>query len=153
MSAIKEATYNDIEKLTTLGLEFFGQRLSDTGLECDYASIYDFVFELIDNRNSVIFVYRNNGDILGYIAGTVEPWTFNRNISMLYEKAWYVPERFRDNSTIGGRLFMALKKWGKEMGATVFVISSNIREESERVCAFYERIGVRLTDKTYIGRL
>lgn len=136
-----------------MAIEFFGDSLDDTGLSCDYATVYDQFFAWIDDSNTSVFVADEGGVIQGAIVGQVAPWFFNNNILMLIERCWFVPERYRSNKSLGGRLFLALKRWGKEMGATVLLLASTVRDESDSVCAFYERIGVRLVDKNYVGRM
>jgi len=153
LQLIEQADYSDIDILAQMTLEFFGDNLDDIGLECDYDTIFDYYYTIIDGDDSVVFVSRDDGQVTGAIVGSVSRWQFNRNIVVLNELSWFVPERYRGNATAGGRLFAKLRKWGKERGATVMNIASNIRAESERVVEFYERIGARMTDKTFAGRL
>jgi hypothetical protein len=149
---IEPARYEDLDTLAAMAVEFFGDSLSPSGLFIDTDSTADFFYQIIDGEDSVMFVSRG-AEIEGAIAGYVAPWQYNRNIMVLNELFWFVPERNRGDAFAGGLLVRKLLKWGKARGATSLMIVSNMRAESPRVTQFYERMGARLTDTVYTGRL
>ena len=150
---IERATYADVDSISQLVVDFFGDSLADVGISPDFPSTQEFVFNMLGRDDMAIFIEKGHGELFGCIAGFVHPWQFNRNIIVLEEIGWFVCPSHRETATTGARLYLALTRWGKSLGAQSVIISSNIRAESEKVCAFYARIGARLTDKTFIGRL
>ena len=152
---IREASYADIDQIAGLVAEFFScGNLEGTGLEIDNDSVLDLVTDVLDSKDSCLYVCEGNGIIAGVSAGFVRPWELNKNIIVLEEFWWFVREDHREKYPMAA--FLLLKKlfnWGKSMGATVKIISSNKRAESERVMASYQKMGMVMTDSNFIGRL
>jgi len=152
---IREASYSDIDQIAGLVAEFFScGNLEGTGLSIDNDSVLDFITDVLDSKTACLFVCEKNGIIIGVSAGLVRPWELNKNIVILEEFWWFVPDKYRKENQIAA--FLLLKKlfgWGKSMGATVKTISSNKRAESESVMAVYQKMGMTMTDSKFIGRM
>lgn len=152
---IRYATHNDIPALTALVLGFFSNgELDGTGLECDQDTIEFFVQDNIDLDDRAVMVAEINGEIIGAIAGGVTPWMFNADILTLMELGWFIPKANRGKYPMAA---LALRKkfhqWGRDKGATVLIMVSTKREESERVMRMYEKSGLKHIDSNYVGRL
>lgn len=152
---IRHATHDDIPALTALVLGFFANgELSGTGLTCDPDTIEFFVQDNIDLDERAVMVAEINGEIIGAIAGGVAPWMFNANIMTLMELGWFIPKENRGKYPMSAlALRKQFRRWGKDKGATVIIMVSTKREESERVIKFYEKDGLRHIDSNFVGRL
>jgi hypothetical protein len=152
---ILEATCADLPALTDLYFEFFSVGvLDDTGLTLDNESVQCFILDVMANKNGAVFVYKADGKIIGSVAGVVEPWNSNRNLLILHELWWFVPGRSRKEHPYAAiRLFNKLVAHGKALGATTICVSSSDTPETEKVKGLYKRIGLKVKDVNYIGRM
>lgn len=153
---IRPATLNDIATLCLMARQFYSVgNLEGTGLECDIGSIASVMESLIDDSQSstVLVAVSESGEIIGTIAGRITPWMFNVYQTVLSELWWFVPEQHRSNKMAAARLLSELKRWGRSKGAKHMVISSTERPEQEMVINMYAKLGLRLKDVNFIGRL
>lgn len=152
---IRRATKDDLPTLCVMASEFYAVgNLDGTGLECDIGSICSKMESLIeDEESSLLLVDERDNEIIGSIAGQVTPWVFNAYQTILSELWWFVPKRHRIHKMAAFSLLKELKRWGKSMGAKHMVISSTERPEQDRVVKLYARIGLRLKDINFVGRL
>ena len=151
---IREATHSDINALTNLVIGFFANgELDDTGLSPDAYTIEFFIQDLIDD-GGIVLVAEKDGMILGAIAGRVTTWMFNHDVKTLVELGWFIPKECRELYPMAAMsLRKRFQRMGKELGATVLIMSSTTREESPRVREFYEKSGLKELDKNYVGLL
>ncbi len=151
---IRKAEYKDLDALANMASEFFVTGgIDGTGLVFDHDSTFDFLVDVMDSDKCEIFVFDQEG-VKGCIAGMIYPWEFNKSISILKEIGWFVPAEYRMlNPMAAFSLLRKLFSWGKNMGATVRIVSSHKRAESERVVKFFNNIGMKMTDSNFIGRL
>jgi len=151
---IRPADYKDLDSLVLLVKDFFNTGgIDGTGLVFDCPSTFNFLVDVMDNDRCEIFVFDQEG-INGCIAGMIYPWEFNKSITVLKEIGWFIPIEYRKvNPMAAFSLLRKLFSWGKSMGATVRIVSSHKRAESERVIKFFNNIGMKMTDSNFIGRL
>ena len=152
MRVIK-ATNEDIEALKSLAYEWkslcngksFGIDLRPEVHVRDLA-------KLIEDEDSELFLLLKKDRIIGYMGAIC----FNSptgNQVMCQEHYWFVSGKNRGRGAL--LLLRAVKKYAKEMGCshrlmTASCLASNMHD---RLCVFYEKIGFRKFETTYIEEL
>lgn len=94
-------------------------------------------------RNKYMVILYDN---VGFIAGKVV--LSHAGTVTALESGWYVEEEYRGKS-IGKELIQAFEFWGKLLECKVCAMGAF----TDEVCAFYEKNGYKLYERTYIKSL
>lgn len=108
---IREATYDDLEWLTTVCAKNMIEK------ELQHSSLYDYTsamlfLENIISGKGICFIAVKEGIKVGAIAGMVMPHPYNYKITSLHESFWYVLPEYR-NTLAGAKLLNAFTSWGE----------------------------------------
>lgn len=151
MKVVKATNLGDIERLKPEALQW-----RDTcngkvmGIDLDPETYFADLATLISRDDADLFLLVNeDDDVAGYI-GVV---SFNSplgNQKMAQEHYWYVSGQNRGSGTM--LLIRAIREWAKENGCSHLIMSASTlaSEMHDRICRFYERIGMKKFETSYI---
>ena len=137
---IRRGTEEDINALVAMGLRFAHDLYHDQ-LPVTADSLDTFVCAVLDNPKACLFVSDGPDGISGVIVGHV----FTHPMSgedVAAELAWWVNPEARG---AGVRLLRAFEDWAEAMGARQVQMVA----PTERVGAFYERVGYAPVERLY----
>lgn len=125
---LRKAVLNDASALAGLTTEL--------GYVADSAAVTERLGRLLDRGNDVVLVAEEEGVIVGWIQA---------HTSVALESGFrmeivglIVSDRFRRRG-VGKRLVDAVESWGRERGARVFSVRSNLQRVASH--AFYPALG------------
>lgn len=136
---VEVATTEDAAEIAALG-----QLLHDTssyaGIPYNRAKVEALMQHLtIPGGDSVVFVVRRNGEIVGGIAGSVSAQWFSDEL-LGYEYSFFVEPGSR-NSGAAVKLLLAFKSWCTARGAKKVRIGITTGIHEELTGKFYRRMG------------
>lgn len=107
---------------------------------------------LIENENSELFLLMKNDHVIGYMGAICFDSPLG-NQKMCQERYWFVSGKNRGRGTL--MLLRAVKKWAKEKGCShrLMTASCLASQMHDKLCRFYERLGFKKFETTYIEEL
>lgn len=146
---IRPATIDDIPEITRLGEIFHSQA---GWSEIPY-SVEDCAASLSAFMESDAFIclVADDGEITGMISGVVSPVYFNRSHLSGEELFWWVSDKAPQMTGI--RLLQALEEEAREIGCKTWQMKSLFRLNDDRMPQFYERLGYRASERSFIKEL
>lgn len=140
---------NDLEKVF---LNFKESAQPMSGLKINNIHSLQHIQTLIDNQNSDILVVKTNSHIVGLMGIEVIDWPCD-NIRIGNEHMWYVLPEFRSRSSL--RLINSARIWAKNMACSNLILNASFMASNmhDKVCQFYERIGMEKFETSYIQRI
>jgi hypothetical protein len=134
---IREATLEDFDFLFDLCRDMCKMAGYDKGgLAPDKDSSYIYVNNMIEGKNSDIFIAEDGGQPIASIGLICYPWEHNPQQKIVMEEWWYVHPDHRGNLNLATALIELAEWWAKRKGATsLWMASTNDR----RVDIFYRR--------------
>jgi len=144
---IRKAQISDIDDLVKLSDEFFKEGLNDYGMEMGEDCVRASLNQYIDNL--ILFVAYKDGELVGFIGGTINYSTFNKNQIIAQETAWFVSKKHR-NGTIGLKLISAFENECKDSGANFVIMVHMNNLNSSKLYKLYGRRGYKVLETHYI---
>jgi ribosomal protein S18 acetylase RimI-like enzyme len=139
---IRLAEKQDIPVVVELNHALFqedaGQRDSTMNLNWAREHGFEYFSGYFDLDKCVIFLAETTGQVVGYLAGYIQPPNDYRMIISAELESMFVERSYRTQG-VGKRLAREFTTWSKEKGAgrvTVTAYSAN-----KNAIAFYERLG------------
>lgn len=151
MKVIRAKNLEDIERLKPLALEWQEScNAKEMGIELIPETHYLDLAGLIDKDDAELFLLVNDDDsVVGYMGMRIFDSPLG-NQTIANEHLWYVSKEHRTLGTV--RILNAAKRWAKEKGCTHLILNaSNLASDMhDKVCRFYERIGFKKFETSYI---
>ena len=129
-------------------------KANDLGITMDPDVYFEKLGELLDVEDAELFLLLNlENEVVGYI-GVESFYSPLDNQKIAIEHHWYMLEKCRGGSG-AMRLVTAVQGWAKENGCSHLIMNaSNLASGlHDKVCKFYESIGMELFESGYISRL
>jgi len=149
VARFREATMEDLREVTRMTTRFFESTDYSKlmGIQSDPQSVVNSARTFITSPEC--FVGITDG---GMICGKLGTWPINLNQTVAQEIAWWV-----DPDKRGGRtaieLFKGFKAWAIRVGAAGITMSCLDCLNGEKISKFYERLGFRQSEKSFVMRL
>lgn len=124
---------------------------ADFGISVIRENVETDIYSLTNGENSDVMVLTDENEPVGLMVLMAVPsWLGDQRIAI--EKYWYVKS---DHRTGGFMMVEEAKKWAKEHGCSHLVmIASNMASEMhDKVCAFYEHVGMKLFETSFISEV
>lgn len=148
---VRDASEQDVERVATLGAEFFKEAQWSDVTEWDHDSVCVTLRNLINREGGILLVADREGVICGMAGGLVHPAYFNFHHLTGQELFWWVTPDDRHGA---GRLLMdAMEASASARGAQSWAMIALDRVRPEAVGACYRRRGYRASEHSYIKRL
>lgn len=126
---IREAKRADLEVMMKLSYE--DHKKQDYILGWDAESVEIQIRNLLLLPSANLFVWEDNGDILGVVGGPMASWPYNLNTSVIQE--------YMTLGTKIEELRNAFYQWGKNMGAKVVIKLCVDPSDGPRVISLEDR--------------
>jgi len=148
---IRKGVAEDIPNLLDLGKEFFD--MTDLGEITEYCedSTWDLLNVLIVHAESALLVAEKDGQIVGMVGVSINPFYFNRAHRVAQELFWFVSEEHRGMKT-ALKLLEALDEWAKEVGANSISMAA-LGCNFDGVDKFYRAKGFIRQETHYLRRV
>lgn len=146
-SIIREATEEDIFDILVLAREF-SKEAPETH-KWNKEKTNNFLHNVIQNNNAVIFVLVKDDEVVGAIVGVVTEM-FMANKIVATELAWFVSKEARGTSG-SIKLIKKYEAWAKSKGAD-YVVLGDIKGISD-LGNLYGRLGYDAAETTYMKGL
>lgn len=144
---------DDIEALKSLAFEWKGLCNGKAfGIDLRVETHFRDLASLIENEDSELFLLLKQYRVIGYMGVTCFDSPIG-NQKIANEHYWYVSGKNRGRGTL--LLLRAIKSWAKEKGCSHLIMNcSNLASEMhDRLCRFYEKIGFRKFETSFIKEL
>ncbi len=147
---------DDLDRIADLCLSFLATLPHNDVLEIsqDESFMRNVVegFTLQPNDQSVIFLLKDEDDIVGILGAVVTPnHPFLSGMKGAQELAWYVDPEYRGLAST--KLLDAYHEWANALGCS-FATMSNLHDDNERVIStIYKRKGYTQVEQSYIKKL
>ena len=150
---VVKATIEDIPNLLPVAAEWQrtcnGERF---GIELDLKKSLSDLAYLIERETADLFLLVNKEDVVGYLGMTI----FDSPIGsqkIAQEHYWFVMGDNKGRGTI--LLIRAAKEWAREKGCShiIFNASNLASNMHDKVCRFYEKIGMKKFETSYIKEI
>ena len=121
MITIKKAKYSDIPKVANVVLETFLEEIHSGNDQLESTASKDKFIQMYKDRlklniPTVIYVAKDNNNIIGVAGGSVSNHIWSHTSKWGSEDFWFVKKEYR-GSRAGGMLFDKLIEWFKKAGA------------------------------------
>jgi GNAT superfamily N-acetyltransferase len=144
---------DDIEALKSLAYEW-----KDTwngkqfGIDLRLETHFKDLASLIENEDSELFLLMKKDRTIGYLGAICFDSPLGEQ-KFCQEHYWFVSTKNRGRGTL--LLLRAFENWAKEKGCTHRLITASClaSDMHDRLCRFYEKIGFRKFETTYIEEL
>lgn len=150
---VVKAKIEDIEALKEVALEWQCTcNAKEFNIDLDPETYFSDLAVLIENENSDLFLLMEKDRVVGYMGVTLFHSPLG-NQKICQEHYWYCSGDKRGRGTL--LLLRAVKTWGKEKGCShrLMTASCLASDLHDRLCRFYERIGFRKFETTYIEEI
>lgn len=147
MTTVRKATHEDIFDLLVLARGFSKEAPELQTWDKDKTE--KLLSDLMGSPDAVIFVSEVGTEIVGFIAGMIQPTLFSHT-KIAFDLAWFVDKDHRGG---GGaiRLVKKFEDWAKEKGAD-WVTMADIQGLFD-LEPLYTKLGYSLTEKAYSKRV
>lgn len=143
----REATEEDCDAVTSLGLQFISRLKTNASPSADRAR--ESFLAVIDNPNAVVFVAEKGGEVVGFLAGMVVPLWFDALDWSAVELAWWLDPEHRGGSA-AVRLVQMFESWASDRGVHRVVLSDvEFEDAAQPAGALIERLGYTLVERAF----
>ena len=153
MKAVKAQNKQDIERLKPVAFQWKEScNGEDFGIELVPEKHFSDLAGLIERDDADLFLLVNEDEVVGYMGVTAFSSPLG-NQKVGQEHYWFVSGENRGRGSM--LLIRAAKDWAKEKGCTHFIMTaSNLASNlHDKVCRFYERIGFKKFETSFITLL
>jgi hypothetical protein len=147
MADIRLATQKDMFELLMLVKEFTNDATELHRWNKDKTE--QLLSNLMSNPEGVIFVSEVGGEVVGFLAGAIQPSIISHT-KIAIELAWFVNKRAR-GAAMAIKLVESFEGWAEDNGAE-WVTMSDIPSISD-LAPLYSKLGYSLTEKAYSKRV
>lgn len=141
--------WTDIEMLRPLVQQWYQEQNGDMfGVEMSVDAFIADVRAWLKIGGTIIVALQDSKPV-GFIVVTAAPSCFGAQLWAV-EKGWYVCPSSR--SVAGLLLYRRARQWSRDNGCSHFItFASNLASDMhDKVCQFYERMGMKLFETAYI---
>lgn len=142
---LRLATYVDLPRIVELG-RLMHQESSYAQLDYDDHIVASTMADLIDKKQFVVVAEDTNGQVVGGMAGSVDPTWFG-NDSIATDLALFIAPEHRGGMLVV-KLVKAFAQWARLAGAKQ--IRPGVTTGSEQAVALYERLGFQRCGATFV---
>jgi len=150
---VVKATCEDIERLRPVALQWQencnGKAMKiDLDLEVHLADLTS----LVKRDDAELFILLRNNEPIGYMGVTCFKSPIGNQL-IANEHFWYVLTEFRGYSTL--LLIKKAHEWAKSKGCShiIFNTSNLASDIHDKLCQFYERLGMKKFETSYIKEI
>ena len=150
---VVKAKIEDIEGLKEVVYEWREScKIEDFGIDFNPETYFSHLVDMINDIDSELFLLLKKDKVVGYL-GAVRFQSPLGNQNIANEHFWFVSGKHRGRGTL--LLLKAFKKWSKEKGCSHFIMTASAMASGmhDRLCHFYERIGYRRFETSYIKEI
>lgn len=144
---------DDIEALKNIAFEWKGSCNGKAfGIDLRPETHFKDLANLIEDENSELFLLMKNNRVIGYMGAICFDSPIG-NQKFASEHYWFVSGKNRGRGTL--LLLRAIKLWAKEKGCSHLIMNcSNLASGMHnRLCQFYEKIGFRKFETSFIEEI
>jgi hypothetical protein len=150
---LRIATIDDFDQVKRMALNFY--RASPySNIKIDDGTVDDTIRTLILNSGAerTVILSLHNDNPVGIIAGTVQPFLFNKD-RVASELMWWMDEEHRKGRK-SLQLLNAFEYWAKSVAKCDMILLSTIDSlQSDRIGRVYEKRGYRPAENNYYLRV
>jgi len=124
------------------------------GVKTDEEHFFDGLLQLVQKDDCDLFTLRTGAldTVVGFMGMTV----FNSPLGdqrIAIEHYWYVMEEYRDRGSMG--LMNAAQEWARKHKCSHLVMNASTlaSDMHDKVCKYYERLGMRKFETSYIQEI
>lgn len=144
---IAKATTEDLERMEPTARKFYN---SSRFLRVFEASRFIALWSsLFSAGTGVIFVVRENDQIVGAIGGVVYPEPYSGDL-IAQEFFWFVEPEYRG---VGMRLYFTFEGWARDRGCEEIRMGHLHDLMPDKIAAVYRRLGFSAVETNYSKRL
>lgn len=148
---IRKGTAQDVEKVLPLFLAFHEESLAQYGLTVDTEDALKTLTYFAQNHLSLV-AENVDGEIVGVIAGMIQPYPLNARLTIFQESVWYITKEHR-MSSVGIALLEKTEEVLAESGVTFGIMANMSNLRDDQISRFYERKGYARMESHFIKRM
>ena len=154
MKVIKATnSLDDIEQLKEAVFEWRDScNGKDFGIDLQTETFFSHLVDMINDEDKELFLLVKMDKVIGFLGAVIFQSPLGvQNIAI--ERFWFVSGKHRGRGAI--LLYRAFKKWAKEKGCSHHLMTASClaSDMHDRLCRFYEKIGFRKFETSYIKEL
>lgn len=119
---IRFAQHADIDAMVALGALFYDSTPHAAIIPYNPVSTRFLIAAMIDHPDSLALVLERDGAVVGGIAGTLAPFTFNMDHMSVLENFWFVHPEHRCAEAL--QLEEELEAWAWDRGAAMVIMGA-----------------------------
>lgn len=153
---VRKAQTEDIERLKPIALEWKETcNGKDFGIDLKPETFLSHLTDMINDTDSELFLLvklHKREKIVGFMGAVIfQSPLGNQNIAN--EHFWFISGKHRGRGTL--LLYRAIKEWAKEKGCMHLIMNASCLASNmhDRICHFYEAIGFRKFETSFIKEL
>lgn len=148
---IVPASLDDLPQLSEVLVgSFYANTMFADIVPPDYKSYISVSSKII--MDGMFIVAKEDGKIVGAIAGLMSPFIFNHNFNVAVEMLWFVMPEYRKTG-IGDQLLNALETKAKENNCVMLTMCHFHNEQSKKLGKTFEDKGFALSEFSYVKKL
>lgn len=144
--------WDDAEKIRPLLDEWYKEQEGTVfGMDMNIDVYIKDMNTWVGNLGGTILVAIENSALMGFMALIIVPSEFG-NQTWAIEKGWYVRPRSKSSAI---KLYRKAEIWCKEKGCSHLIMTASRGASSlhDKVCKFYERMGMKQFETSYIKEI
>ena len=147
------SSIDEIEGLKEVALEWKEECKGESfGIDLNPETYFSHLVDMINDDDSELFLLIKKDKVIGFIGAVIfQSPLGNQNIAN--EHFWFVSGKHRGRGTL--LLLRAIKEWAKEKGCSHLIMNSSCLASSmhNKLCRFYEKIGFKKFETSYIKEI
>jgi len=147
---IRKATKDDLAQCIPMISDFYTKTFKDMNMSWDDSTAGIIADMIIDKH--LFLVADNDGEVIGGIAGFIQPCMMDTKDLQFSEVSWFVKPEHRSVS-VSMRLMKEVETYCKDNGIKYMMMGNLGNHRDEGLKAFYERKGYVHFETTYIKRI
>lgn len=152
MKVVKAKT-EDLESLKNIAYEWRDScKAKEYGIELDSEEYFNKLSNLIKRDDSDLLLLMKKNEVVGYMGLIYFQSPLGKQL-FTNEHFWYVAGKHRGHGTM--KLIRAAKEWAKNKGCSHRIMTASCLASGmhDRLCKFYEKIGFRKFETSFIEEL
>lgn len=141
---------DDIESLKEVALEWKEEcKGGDFGIELIPETFFSHLADMINDIDKELFLLLRKGEVIGFIGAVIFQSPLG-NQDICQEHFWYCSGDKRGQGTL--LLYRAVRDWAKERNCSHLVMNASCLASNmhNKLCRFYEKIGFKKFETSYI---
>lgn len=143
---VRHATRDDIPRIVEMGQAFYAMSGYAQIAEASIPSLAGLA--IVTMETGVMLVAEADGEVVGMACLFIEPFTFNLEVSVASELAWWIEPEHR-GGMLAMQMMQAIDAACRAKGAGVIRMAA-LRNSPPQAAALYERLGYQKADSHYM---